>query len=72
MAFFVPSQYVGNSTTVKILVPLLAHKVLIRIGPMNITTFKQELVERNYKPNRPESNRFITDAGDNISPLATP
>ena len=72
MTLFLPSQYVGNSTTVKIPVPLLAHKVLIRLGPMNVATFKQVLVERNYKLDRPELIRFMTDARANISPPATP
>lgn len=66
VALFLFSKCTGSKPIVKIPVLGIAHPVSIRIGTTDLATFKQVLVERHYEFDKPESPRFIIDAGANI------
>lgn len=66
VGLFLFSKCTGRKPIVKIRVPGITHPVSIRIGTTDLATFKQVLVERHYEFDKPESPRFIVDAGANI------
>lgn len=66
VALFLFSKCTGCKPIVRIQVPGIAHPVSIRIGTTDLATFKQVLVERHYEFDKPETPRFIIDAGANI------
>ena len=63
---FLFSKCTGRKPIVRIRVRGISHPVSIRIGTTDLATFKQVLVERHYEFDKPESARFIIDAGANI------